>query len=90
MQEWSTKKLDVASAKPEFFRLPKAGEMDPFFGLKRSWYYAAEKRGQIRLVRLRDRGRLRGVTLIAYDQLATLIYDLQQGQDSLCQRPKIS
>ncbi len=50
---------------PEFYRLPTVGH-DPYFSLTRSWYYEAEKRGWIKLKRLRERGKLRGVTLIPY------------------------
>lgn len=61
-----------AVGKPEFYRLPKRGG-DPHFGLTRSWYYAAEQRGLIQLKRLRDRGKLRGVTLVPYDAVRKLI-----------------
>ena len=56
----------------EFFRLPKAGG-DPYFGLGRSYYYEGEKHGYWRLVRLRQRGKLRGVTLVPYDAVAAFI-----------------
>lgn len=62
----------TAIGKPEFFRLPSRGG-DPHFGLTRPWYYAAEKRGDIRLTRIRERGKLRGVTLIPYDAIAAYI-----------------
>jgi hypothetical protein len=57
---------------PEFFRLPKAGG-DPHFGLGRSYYYEGEKQGYWRLIRLRQRGKLRGVTLVPYDTIAAFI-----------------
>jgi hypothetical protein len=57
---------------PEFFRLPKVGG-DPYFGLGRSYYYEGEKQGYWRLVRLRQSGKLRGVTLIPYDAVAAFI-----------------
>jgi hypothetical protein len=57
---------------PEFFRLPKAGG-DPYFGLGRSYYYEGEKQGNWRLVRLRQRGKLRGVTLVPYDVVAAFV-----------------
>jgi hypothetical protein len=57
---------------PEFFRLPKAGG-DPYFGLGRSYYYQGEQLGYWRLVRLRKRGKLRGVTLVPYDAVADFI-----------------
>jgi hypothetical protein len=61
-----------SQTKPEFFRLPTRGG-DPHFGLTRSWYYAAEKRGFIRLVRIRERGKLRGVTLVPFDTVETFV-----------------
>jgi hypothetical protein len=57
---------------PEFFRLPKSGG-DPYFGLGRSYYYEGEKRGYWRLARIRERGRLRGVTLVPYDAVAAFV-----------------
>jgi hypothetical protein len=61
-----------ASQRPEFFRLPKAGG-DPYFGLGRSYYYKGEKDGHWKLVRLRKRGKLRGVTLVPYDAVAEFV-----------------
>jgi hypothetical protein len=61
-----------ASQRPEFFRLPKSGG-DPYFGLGRSYYYEGEQLGYWRLVRLRKRGKLRGVTLVPYDAVADFI-----------------
>ena len=58
--------------RPEFFRLPKHG-VDPYFGLGRSFYYEAETRGWFKLVRLRDRGKQRGITLVPYDAVAAFI-----------------
>jgi hypothetical protein len=60
------------SQRPEFFRLPKSGG-DPYFGLGRSYYYEGEKDGNWKLVRLRKRGKLRGVTLVPYDAIAAFI-----------------
>jgi hypothetical protein len=57
---------------PEFFRLPKSGG-DPYFGLGRSYYYEGEKQGYWRLIRIRQRGKLRGVTLVPYDAIAAFI-----------------
>ena len=57
---------------PEFFRLPKSGG-DPYFGLGRSYYYEGEKQGYWRLIRIRQRGKLRGVTLVPYDNIAAFI-----------------
>ena len=60
------------SQRPEFFRLPKAGG-DPHFGFGRSYYYEGEKLGWWRLVRIRQGGKLRGVTPIPYDAIAAHI-----------------
>ncbi len=57
---------------PEFFRLPKSGG-DPYFGLGRSYYYEGEKQGYWSLIRIRHRGKLRGVTLVPYDTIAAFI-----------------
>ncbi len=60
---------------PEFYRLPTTGG-DPFFGLTtRSFYYEGEHRGYWRLVRLRERGKQRGVTLIPFDAVAKFVRD---------------
>jgi hypothetical protein len=61
-----------SQSRPEFFRLPKSGG-DPYFGLGRSYYYEGEKNGNWRLIRLRQRGKLRGVTLVPYDAVADFI-----------------
>jgi len=60
-------------SRPEFFRLPKSGG-DPYFGLGRSYYYEGEKQGYWKLIRIRQRGKLRGVTLIPYDAVAAFIH----------------
>ena len=61
-----------SQSRPEFFRLPKSGG-DPYFGLGRSYYYEGEKQGYWGLVRIRQRGKLRGVTLVPYDAVAAFI-----------------
>ena len=61
-----------SQSRPEFFRLPKGGG-DPHFGLGRSYYYEGEKHGYWRLVRIRQRGKLRGVTLVPYDAVAAFV-----------------
>jgi hypothetical protein len=62
----------LSQPRPEFFRLPKCGG-DPHFGLGRSYYYEGEKNGFWRLVRIRQRGKLRGVTLVPYDAVSAFI-----------------
>lgn len=69
-----------ADPRPEFFRLPIRGR-DPYYGLTRSFYYEGEKRGYWRLVRLRDRGRQRGVTLVPFDAVAAFVRAQQEGAE---------
>jgi hypothetical protein len=57
---------------PEYFRLPKSGG-DRHFGFTRSFYYEGENRGYWRLVRIRERGKVRGITLVPYDSVAAFI-----------------
>ncbi len=67
--------------RPETFRLPKPGTGDPYFGLSRSFYYQAEARGWLNLIRIRDKGKDRGVTLIPYQQVAAFVQAQAQAQD---------
>jgi hypothetical protein len=59
--------------RPEFYRLPKGTDGDPFFGFRRTFYYEGEKRGYWKLARIRDRGKLRGVTLVPFDAVSAFI-----------------
>jgi hypothetical protein len=68
----TTSESQLALARPEFFRLPSRGG-DPYFGLTRSFYYEGEKRGYWPLVRLRERGKVRGVTLVPYDAVSSFV-----------------
>jgi hypothetical protein len=61
------------ASRPEFYRLPKGGGGDPFFGFSRTFYYQGETRGYWKLVRIRERGRLRGVTLVPYDAVSAFV-----------------
>ena len=62
--------------RPETFRLPRPGQRDPFFGLPRTTYYELENAGTIRLIRLRKRGNIRGITLIPFDQVRAYLRGL--------------
>lgn len=64
---------DPAGHRVEFFRLPAPGKRDPHFGLSRGWYYKATAAGQIKMVAVRQRNALRGVTLVVYDSVAAYI-----------------
>jgi hypothetical protein len=59
--------------RPEYFRLPRPGKADQFFGFSRSWFYAAEKRGWLKLIRIRDEGRSRGVTLASFTEVQAFV-----------------
>lgn len=60
---------------PEFFPLPQRGH-DPYLGLGRSTYYDFEKRGLLRLVRVRKPGNLLGKVLVPYAEASALIRSL--------------
>ena len=58
---------------PTTYRIPRVRERDPFFQLSRAWYYAAEAAGDLKLIRLRDKGKTRGTTLVRTQDILTLI-----------------
>ncbi len=62
----------TAVSHPVSFRLPVRG-VDPHFGLTRSYYYQLEAEGRLELIRLRSKGKSRGVTLVPYDEVKALI-----------------
>lgn len=62
----------TSTTPPEFFPLPSRGP-DRYFGLGRSSYYDLERRGLLRLVRLRKPGNIRGKVLVDYVATAALI-----------------
>jgi hypothetical protein len=64
---------EVPGVQPVTFRLPRPGHGDPHFGLSRSHYYVLEKRGLLRLIRLRAKNKTRGVTLISFEDVARLV-----------------
>jgi hypothetical protein len=55
-------------------------ESDPYFGFSRSFYYAAEKRGWLKLIRIREEGKEKGVTLIPYEAVAAYVRAQMEGQ----------
>ena len=67
---------EAMPVRPETFRLPRPGQRDPFFGLPRTTYYELEKAGAIRLIRVRKRGNIRGITLISFDQVLRYLRNL--------------
>jgi hypothetical protein len=64
--------LRIGGHRPEFFRLPITGH-DPYFGLTRPFYYDLHRRGLIRLKQLRKPGKLRGVTLVPFQDVKTFL-----------------
>jgi hypothetical protein len=65
-------KTIVEAPRPEFYRLPSVGG-DPYFGFSRAAYYNGEKRGWWKLVRLREEGKERGVTLVPYADVLAFV-----------------
>ena len=63
----------TAQPRPETYRLPKPGANDPFFGITRGGYYAGEKLGYWKLIRVLHPGKTRGTTLIPFDEVAAFI-----------------
>lgn len=68
----------AGASPPEFFRLPSVGG-DRYFGFTRSFYYEGESRGYWKLARIRQRGKLRGVTLVPYDAVSAFIRAQMEG-----------
>lgn len=62
-----------APTTPVTFRLPSKNGRDPWFHLSRSWYFAAEARGDLKMIRLRAKGKTRGVTLVPFEAVRALI-----------------
>ena len=71
---------ETTTQRPEFFRLPKPGASDPYFGFSRSFYYTLEGRGLLKLVRIRDEGKRKGVTLIPFQAVAAFVRSQMEGQ----------
>jgi hypothetical protein len=55
----------------EYLRLPKAGEK--LLGFSRSYFYKGETRGYWKLIRVRHKGKRRGVTMINAADVASYI-----------------
>ncbi len=69
--------MQERNSHPVTFRLPSKGT-DPYFGLTRSFYYAAESQGLLSLIRLRSKGKRRGVTLVRAADVLALIEEAAQ------------
>jgi hypothetical protein len=56
-------------------------ECDPHFGFSRSFYYEGEKRGYWKLIRIRDEGKERGITLIPYRDVLRFVQAQMNAQE---------
>jgi hypothetical protein len=77
----TTTTAEATTIRPETFRLPKPGVSDPYFGFSRSFYYQAEARGWLKLIRIRDEGKERGVTLIPYAAVEAFVRSQMEAQN---------
>jgi hypothetical protein len=60
-------------ATPIAFRIPSAGARDPYFSLPRSKYYELENQGALKLIRLREKNKKRGTTLVPFADVLRVI-----------------
>jgi hypothetical protein len=64
----------LSVSRPETYRLPQANSGgDPYFHFSRSLYYLGEKRRWWRLIRVKERGKQRGITLVPFDAVARFV-----------------
>lgn len=76
----TTPSPETIALRPDTFRLPKPGVSDPYFGCSRSYYYEGEKRGYWKLIRIRDEGKERGITLIPYEDVLRFVRQQMEAQ----------
>jgi hypothetical protein len=64
----------LSVSRPETFRLPKTNSGgDQYFHFSRSLYYLGEQRGWWRLIRVRERGKQRGITLVPFAEVERFV-----------------
>ena len=63
----------LGPARPETFRLPRGGGVDPYFGFTRTFYYNGEISGRWRLIRIKAPGTRRGITLVPYSEVQEFV-----------------
>jgi hypothetical protein len=73
---------DTPLARPEFLRLPRAGNKCPITGLSRTTMYALCKSGVVKSVVLRRPGASRGARLIDYESLVGYLHHLEAEQNT--------
>jgi hypothetical protein len=76
----TTTSAQATTIRPETFRLPKPGVTDPYFGFSRSFYYQAEARRWLKLIRIRNGEKKRGVTLIPYAAVEAFVRSKMEAQ----------
>ena len=82
--------MSALSNLPITFRLPKPGKRDVYFNLPRATYYALESDGQLRLIRLRQRGRVRGTTLVSTADVLAILDAAEKGKEGTSKRSMAS
>lgn len=73
---------------PEWCKLPSPRERCPFTGASRSWILDQEKLGRIRLVRVRQPGRLRGACFVFVPSLLALLRGELEKQTATAAMPE--
>jgi hypothetical protein len=63
----------LSASRPETFRLPKPNSGGD------SFYYRGEELGYWRRIRIRERGKQRGVTLVPFDAVARFVREQMEG-----------
>ena len=63
----------LSASRPFSFRLPKPPGGDRYFGITRALYYRGEELGYWRLLRIRERGKRRGITLVPYAEVEAFV-----------------
>lgn len=77
---WLTRYLQTGSIQQDrlrTFRIPAAGKRCSY-GFTRSFYYEAERRGLLKLIRVRKKGNIRGITLVNASDVERMILQNQQ------------
>ena len=70
----------TAGQVPEWAKLPAPREKCPFTGASRSWLLDQEKLGRIKIVRVRQPGRMRGACFVYVPSLLALLRsELEKG-----------
>jgi len=65
---------------PRFVRLPKPGTLCPFTGLSRTQMYLMCKSGKVKSHSLKRRGTCRGIRLVDYQSLVTVIQEFASAE----------